>query len=90
MGPPILNLGTFFQILDLGDLGHASCFLEFAPYGHFLVYFPQKYVPILQVGGSTPASTTHTVIRVVLLHSEAADEDLCLNAVNTEQLSIEK
>ena len=34
-----------------------------------------KKVPILKVGGPAQASPTSPVIRVVLLHTEAADQD---------------
>ena len=41
-----------------------------------------KKVPILQVGGPAPARPTLPVIRVVLLHTEAMDKDLCPHTVN--------
>ena len=40
-----------------------------------------KKVSILQVGGSAPAPTTPPVIRIVLLHTEAANKDLCPGSV---------
>ena len=40
-----------------------------------------KKVPILQVGGPAPAPPTLPVIRVVLLHTEAAVQDLCPGTV---------
>ena len=41
----------------------------------------RKNVPFLEVGGSAPAPPTPPVIRIVLLHTEAADKDLCPGTV---------
>ena len=40
-----------------------------------------KKFPILQVGGPSPAPPTPPVIGIVLLHTEAADKDLCPDTV---------
>ena len=44
----------------------------------------EKKVPILQVGGPAPARPTLPVIRVVLLHTEAMDKDLCPHTVHRQ------
>ena len=43
-----------------------------------------KNVPILQVGGPAPAPLTPPVIRVVLLHTEPAVQDLCPDTVDVD------
>ena len=41
----------------------------------------RKILPVLQVCGSTPAPPTPPVFRVVLLHTEGAGKDTCLDSV---------
>ena len=43
----------------------------------------EKKFPNLQVGGPAPAPPTPPVIRVVLLHTEAAVQDLCPGTVRS-------
>ena len=42
----------------------------------------EKKVPILQEGGPAPSPPTPPIIRVVLLHTEAAVLDLCPDTVH--------
>ena len=49
----------------------------------------EKKVLILQVGGPTSTPPTSPVIRVVLLKTEAADQDLCPDTVYKQKIWIE-